>query len=158
VEADGVAERRQQPPCEELDALFLLKTAGAGKESLEPIGVFLHGPGAPTLGELEHRGGTERWPKPHVQELLEVRPVGCAVVLLDLGEPQLRNLVKVVRGDAHLLVRRRAMLKEVCVTLVEEKHRVGRAVVAGKIPLLVLGVEFLTAPAVVAAVVAPAGG
>jgi hypothetical protein len=52
VEADDVAERRQEFTSEELDALSLIKTTRARQEGLEAIGV-LHGPCTPALGELE---------------------------------------------------------------------------------------------------------
>jgi hypothetical protein len=55
VDADGVAERRQESDGEGLDTLSLIKTTCARQEGLEAIGV-LHGPCTPALGELEQRG------------------------------------------------------------------------------------------------------
>jgi hypothetical protein len=158
VQTDGVAQWWQQSAREELDALVLLKAARARKESLKPIAVFLHGSGATALGELEHRGGSEGRPEPQVQQLLEVRPVGCAVILLDLREPQLCHVVEMVGGSAHLVIPRGSVLEEVGVTLVKEEHRIGCAVVAGEIPLLGLGVELVAVTTVVAVVIAPSRG
>jgi hypothetical protein len=55
VEADLVADGRQQPPGEELNSLGFLQWPGARQERLEAILVLLNRVGAPTLGELEQR-------------------------------------------------------------------------------------------------------
>lgn len=153
-----MAERWEEAPGVELDALRLLEPACTRKESLEAVGVFLHGARAPALGELEHGRGSERGPEPEVEEILEVAPIRRALVGLQLGEPQLCDVIQMVRRHGYALVHGGAVLAEVGFAFVDEEHRIGRAVVAGKVPLLMLGVEVLTARAIVATVVAPAGG
>ena len=80
-----------------------------------------------------------------------------AVVVLQLDEPQLRGVVQMIGCHEHALLRHGSVLTEVGVALVEEEHRVGRAVEAGEIPLLVLGVEVLIARAFGTTIVAAAG-
>jgi hypothetical protein len=87
VDADGVAERRQEPSGEELDPLRLVEPAGARKEGLEPVGILLHGPRAAALRELEHRSGTKGRTKTQIQEILEITPRGRAFIILQLDEP-----------------------------------------------------------------------
>jgi hypothetical protein len=145
VDADGVAERRQEPSGEELDPLRLVKPAGARQEGLEPIGILLHGPRAAALGELKHRGGAKGRGEPQIQEILEITPRWRAVIVLQLGEPQLCGVIQMIGRHAHVLFRHGSVLAEVGLTLVEEQHRVGRAVEVGKIPLPVFRVELLLA-------------
>lgn len=55
VDADGMAERRQETAREELYALCLVQTVCSRQESLETIGIVLHCPGASALREFEQR-------------------------------------------------------------------------------------------------------
>jgi hypothetical protein len=74
VDADGVAERRQESDGEGLDTLSLIKTTRARQEGLEAIGV-LHGPCTPALGELEQRGRAKGGPNRKFRSSLN-RPHG----------------------------------------------------------------------------------
>jgi hypothetical protein len=53
VESDGVAERREQTACEQLDSLGFVKPPSAKEETLEAVGVLFHGAGASALRQLE---------------------------------------------------------------------------------------------------------
>ena len=156
VQPDGVAERWKKAPGVELDALRLLEPARARKESLKLVGVVRHGARAPAFGELEHGRGTEGRPEPQVEEILEVAPVRRAVIRLQLDEPELRDVVQMVRRHEHALVDRGAMLAEIGLALIDEEHRISGAVEAGKIPLLVFRVKLLLArPELTVAIGAP---
>jgi hypothetical protein len=131
-----VAERRQKSAGEELYMLSLIKTTRARQEGLKAIGVLLRGPCTPALSELEQRIRAEGRPKPQVQELLELPPRRRALVLLELDVPELRDALQIVRGHPHALLRHGALLAKIGFTLVDEEHRIGLAVVAGKIQFL----------------------
>jgi hypothetical protein len=53
VDANDVAQRGKKTACVELDALALHEATHARQQGLEPVGVFLHGPGATTLHQIE---------------------------------------------------------------------------------------------------------
>jgi hypothetical protein len=89
----------------------------------------------------ERRGG----PESQVKEILETSPHRCVVVVLQLGKPQLGDVVQVVQRQRHALLRHSSMLVEIGVAFVEEEHRVGRAVETGEIPLFMFLVEVLIA-------------
>jgi hypothetical protein len=103
---------------------------------MKAIGVLLHGPCTPALGELEQRSRSQGRPKLQVQELLETPPWWRALVLLELDVPELRDVLQIVRGHPHALLRHGALLTKIGFTLVDEEHRIGLAVIAGKIQFL----------------------
>jgi hypothetical protein len=65
----------------------------ARQEGLKSIGVLLHSPCMPALGELEQWSRSEGGPKPQVQELLETPPRWRALVLLELDVPELCDVL-----------------------------------------------------------------
>jgi hypothetical protein len=64
MDPDSVAQRRQKPPCEELNALVLLQTTCSWQEGLNSIGILLHRARAPALCQLEQRGRAQWRPEP----------------------------------------------------------------------------------------------
>jgi hypothetical protein len=117
----------------------LVETIGAREKGLESICIFFHGPCAPALCELVQRGRSEGRPKPQVEEVLESSPGRRALVLLELDVPQLRDVLQVVRGHPHAFLRHGALLAEVRLALVDEKHEIGLAVVAWEVQLVEFG-------------------
>lgn len=53
MDADGVAERRQETPSEELHPLVFIEPTSARQELLKTVGVFLDGARAAALRQLE---------------------------------------------------------------------------------------------------------
>jgi len=79
-----VAQRRKQAAGVELDALALVEPTRARQQRLEPVGVFLHGPGAATFRQLEQGRRAKRWAEAKVEEILEASPWRCTLVFLQL--------------------------------------------------------------------------
>jgi hypothetical protein len=84
-----VAQRWKKAAGVELDALALVELTRAWQQSLKHVGVFLHGPGAATLRQLEEGHRAERWPETKVEEVLESSPWRRSLVFLQLDVPQL---------------------------------------------------------------------
>ena len=71
-----MAQRWKKAADVELDALALVELTRAWQQSLKHVGVFLHGPGAATLRQLEEGRQAERWLETKVEEVLETTPCG----------------------------------------------------------------------------------
>jgi len=126
-----MAKRGQQTASVELHPLVFVETAGARKKRLEPVGVFFDGPRAAALGEFE-----EGRPEPQLQKLLEA-PLGRrAFILLELDEPELGNVLQIVGGHPHALLRHGALLAEIGLAPIYEQQRIRLAVKSGKIQFL----------------------
>jgi hypothetical protein len=120
----------------ELDALALVEPPRAWQQSPKPVGVFLHGPGAATLRQLEEGRRAERWLETKVEEVLESSPWRRSLVFLQLDVPQLRDILQIVGGHPNALLRHGALLAKIGLTFVEEEHRIGLAIEAGEVELL----------------------
>jgi hypothetical protein len=96
-----------------LDPLCFVQATRTWQEGLEPIGVFLHGAGPPALRQLKQGSRSEWRAKSQVEEVLEVPPCRCALVLLELDVPELRDVLQMVRGHPHPLLGHGALLTEV---------------------------------------------
>jgi hypothetical protein len=120
----------------ELDALALVEPPRAWQHSLKPVGVFLHGPDAAILRQLEEGRRAERWPETKVEEVLESSPWRRSLVFLQLDVPQLRDVLQILGGHPHALLRHGALLAKIGFTFVEEEHRIGLAIGAGEVELL----------------------
>ena len=145
VDAHRVTQRRKEAAGEELHPLSLVKPTSAGQECLEAVGVLLHCSGAPALGKLEHRGGTERRPEPLVQEVFESAPGRGAIIFFELVVPQLRDVVQMVRCHRNTFLSHGAVVAEVRLAFVDEQHRIDGAIKAGEVPLFVLDERILVA-------------
>ena len=126
-------------PHEELHMLGLVHSASVGKKFLEAVGVFLDGSRAAAFGELEEGCRPKGWTEPQVEEVLELAPWRCALILLQLDEQHVGDTLQLVRRHPHALFRHGALLPEIRLAFVDEEHGIRLAVEAGKIELLKLG-------------------
>jgi hypothetical protein len=110
VEPDGVAERWKQTVCEQLDSLGFVEPPSAKEETLEVVGVLLHGVGASTLRQLEEGHRAPRRSESQIKEIFESPPRRRVVVLLELHEPFLCDAFEVVGRHPNALLGHGALL------------------------------------------------
>ena len=82
-----MAEWWEETGGEQLDALFLVQPACARQLGLEAVLVLLDRTSSVTCRQFAERVGAKRRPIAQVEEVLEVAPGGCALILLDLVIP-----------------------------------------------------------------------
>jgi hypothetical protein len=94
--------------------------------------VFVDGPGASQVRELAQGVAPRRRPEALVDSINEISPGWLAVVLLQAVVPLADGALQIERGRPYLLCRRRALIPEELLELVETAQQIFRAVVFGE--------------------------